>query len=392
MAPAAGFDWADPLFLDADLAPRERQIRDACRVWCERVLAPQIRDAFRNETFDRDLYLEMGAAGYLGATLEGYGLDNVNSVSYGLIARELERVDSAYRSMISAQGSLVMYPIENFGTLAQREKYMARLASGEWIGCFGLTEPDHGSDPASMATRAVARGTGYRLNGTKTWISNTTIADVLIVWARCDDGRIRGFLLDRGMPGLGVSRIEGKFSLRASVTGSIQLDDVDVGAEHVMPGAIGLASAFQCLNQARYGIAWGALGAAEACWHAARRYVMARHQFGRPLAANQLIQKKLADMQSDIALGLLAVLRLGRLKDEGRLTPEAISLVKRANCGKALEVARAARDMHGGNGIADEYEVIRHMLNLEAVNSLEGTHDIHALVLGRAQTGIAAFK
>jgi glutaryl-CoA dehydrogenase len=386
------FDWADPLFLDADLSPRERQVRDGCRAWSERTLAPLIRDAFRHETFDRDLYLEMGAAGYLGATIEGYGLPDINSVSYGLIARELERVDSAYRSMISAQGSLVMYPIQLFGTDAQREKYMSRLASGEWIGCFGLTEPAHGSDPGGMATRAVSRGRGYRLSGTKTWISNTTIADVLIVWAKCDDDKIRGFLLDRDMQGLTTSRIEGKFSLRASLTGSIVMEDVDVGEEHVLPGAVGLGRAFACLNQARYGIAWGALGAAEFCWHAARRYVLDRHQFGRPLAANQLIQKKLADMQSDIALGLLAVLRLGRLKDEGRLPPEAISLVKRNNCGKALEIARAARDMHGGNGISDEYDVIRHMLNLEAVNSLEGTHDIHALILGRAQTGLQAFS
>ena len=388
----SAFDWADPLFLDADLSARERQVRDDCRLWSDRVLAPKIRDAFRHETFDRDLYLEMGEAGYFGMTLENYGLSDINAVSYGLIARELERVDSAYRSMISAQSNLVMYPLEKFGSDAQREKYMARLARGEWIGCFGLTEPEHGSDPASMATRAEQRGSGYRLNGTKTWISNTTIADVLIVWARCDDSRIRGFVLDKGMKGMSVSRIEGKFSLRASVTGSIQLDDVDVGEEHVIPGAVGLASAFQCLNQARYGICWGAIGAAEFCWHAARRYVLGRNQFGRPLAANQLVQKKLADMQSEIALALLAALRIGRLKDEGRLTPEAISLVKRANCGKALEIARAARDMHGGNGISDEYDVIRHMLNLEAVNSLEGTHDIHALVLGRAQTGIQAFK
>ncbi len=327
----------------------------------------------------------------LGSTIDGYGCAGVNYVSYGLIAREVERVDSGYRSAMSVQSSLVMYPIYEFGAEAQRRKYLPRLASGEWVGCFGLTEPDHGSDPGGMTTRATAAPGGWRLNGAKTWITNAPIADVFVVWAKTEDGVIRGFILERGMNGLSTPKIEGKFSLRASVTGQIVMDEVFVPEANLLPGVKGLRGPFSCLNNARYGIAWGAMGAAEFCWHAARGYTLERRQFGRPLAANQLIQKKLVDMQTEIALGLNACLRLGRLKDQGRAAPEMASLLKRNNAGKALDIARMARDMHGGNGIADEYHVIRHVMNLEAVNTYEGTHDIHALILGRAQTGIAAF-
>jgi glutaryl-CoA dehydrogenase len=334
---------------------------------------------------------EMGALGFLGSTIEGYGCAGVNYVCYGLIAREVERVDSGYRSAMSVQSSLVMYPIYDFGTEAQRQKYLPKLASGEWVGCFGLTEPDHGSDPGSMTTRAVEAPGGYRLSGAKMWISNAPIADVLVVWAKTEDGVIRGFILEKGMKGLSTPKIEGKFSLRASATGEIVMDDVFVPEENLLPGVKGLRGPFSCLNNARFGIAWGAMGAAEFCWHAARAYTLDRRQFGRPLAANQLIQKKLVDMQTEITLGLTACLRLGRLKDQGQAAPEMVSLLKRNNAGKALDIARVARDMHGGNGISDEYHVIRHVMNLEAVNTYEGTHDVHALILGRAQTGIAAF-
>ena len=329
--------------------------------------------------------------GFLGSTIEGYGCAGVNYVCYGLIAREVERVDSGYRSAMSVQSSLVMYPIYDFGTEAQRRRYLPKLASGEWVGCFGLTEPDHGSDPGSMTTRAAAAPGGYRLTGAKMWISNAPIADVFVVWAKTEDGVIRGFILEKGMKGLSTPKIEGKFSLRASATGEIVMDDVFVPEENLLPGVKGLRGPFSCLNNARYGIAWGAMGAAEFCWHAARTYTLDRRQFGRPLAANQLIQKKLVDMQTEITLGLTACLRLGRLKDQGRAAPEMVSLLKRNNAGKALDIARVARDMHGGNGISDEYHVIRHVMNLEAVNTYEGTHDVHALILGRAQTGIAAF-
>ncbi len=391
-APAkAAFDWTDPLLLEDALGEEERMVRDSARAYCQEKLLPRVLEANRHERFDREIMNEMGALGFLGATIEGYGCAGVNYVSYGLIAREVERVDSGYRSAMSVQSSLVMYPIYAFGSEAQRQKYLPKLASGEWVGCFGLTEPDHGSDPAGMTTRAIAVPGGYRLSGAKMWITNSPIADVFIVWAKTEDDVIRGFILERGMKGLSAPKIEGKFSLRASVTGEIVMDDVFVPEENLLPGVKGLRGPFSCLNSARYGIAWGSLGAAEFCWHAARNYTLERRQFGRPLAANQLIQKKLVDMQTEITLGLHACLRLGRLKDMGRDTPEMVSILKRNNCGKALDIARAARDMHGGNGIADEYHVIRHVMNLEAVNTYEGTHDIHALILGRAQTGIAAF-
>jgi glutaryl-CoA dehydrogenase len=385
------FDWADPLLLEEALSEEERMVRDSARAYCQEKLLPRVLEANRHERFDREIMNEMGALGFLGATIEGYGCAGVNYVSYGLIAREVERVDSGYRSAMSVQSSLVMYPIHAFGSETQRQKYLPRLASGEWVGCFGLTEPDHGSDPAGMTTRAIAVPGGWRLDGAKMWITNSPIADVLVVWAKTEDGTIRGFILERGMKGLSAPKIEGKFSLRASVTGEIVMDEVFVPEENLLPGVKGLRGPFSCLNSARYGIAWGSLGAAEFCWHAARNYTLDRRQFGRPLAANQLIQKKLVDMQTEITLGLHACLRLGRLKDEGRDSPEMVSILKRNNCGKALDIARAARDMHGGNGIADEYHVIRHVMNLEAVNTYEGTHDIHALILGRAQTGIAAF-
>ena len=385
------FDWTDPLLLDEELGEDERMVRDSARAYCEEKLLPRVIEANRAERFDREIMNEMGALGFLGATIDGYGCAGVNYVCYGLIAREVERVDSGYRSAMSVQSSLVMYPIHDFGTEAQRRKYLPKMASGEWVGCFGLTEPDHGSDPGGMTTRAAAVAGGWRLNGAKMWITNAPIADVFVVWAKTEDGIIRGFILERGMAGLSAPKIEGKFSMRASVTGEIVMDDVFVPEENLLPGVQGLRGPFSCLNNARYGIAWGAMGAAEFCWQQARNYTLERRQFGRPLAANQLVQKKLVDMQTEIALGLNACLRVGRLKDQGRATPEMISLIKRNNAGKALDIARVARDMHGGNGISDEYHVIRHVMNLEAVNTYEGTHDIHALILGRAQTGIAAF-
>jgi len=386
------FDWADPLLLDDELAEDERLARDSARAYCQEQLMPRVLTANREERFDREIMNEMGELGFLGSTIEGYGCAGANYVSYGLIAREVERVDSGYRSAMSVQSSLVMYPIWDFGTEEQRQKYLPKLATGEWVGCFGLTEPNHGSDPGSMETRAAKVPGGYRLRGNKMWITNAPIADVSVVWGKTEDGVIRGFILEKGMKGLSAPKIEGKFSLRASATGEIVMDDVFVPEENLLPGVKGLRGPFSCLNNARYGIAWGALGAAEFCWHAARKYTLDRKQFGRPLAANQLIQKKLVDMQTEITLGLHACLRLGRLKDAERCPAEAISLLKRNNCGKALDVARLARDMHGGNGIHDEFHVIRHLVNLETVNTYEGTHDIHALILGRAQTGIPAFS
>ena len=385
------FAWDDPLRFDDLLSGDERQVRDLARDYAQDRLMPRIIAANRSETFDRAIMREMGALGFLGSTIEGYGCAGMSYVAYGLIAREIERVDSGYRSALSVQSSLVMYPIFAYGTDEQRERFLPRLATGELIGCFGLTEPDHGSDAGALESRARAVEGGFRLSGAKNWITNAPIADVFVVWAKDESGTIRGFLLERGMMGLASSAIEGKFSLRASSTGMISLDDVFVPAANVFPDARGLAGPFGALNRARYGIAWGALGAAEFCWHAARRYVLEREQFGRPLAATQLVQIKLADMQTEIALGLHATLRLGRLMDEGNETPEMISLLKRNSCGKALAIARVARDMHGGNGVSDEYHVIRHMMNLEAVNTYEGTHDIHGLILGRAQTGIQAF-
>jgi glutaryl-CoA dehydrogenase len=386
------FQWSDPLLLDDQLADDERMVRDAARSYCHEKLMPRVLEANRHEKFDREIMNEMGALGFLGSTLTGYGCAGVNQVCYGLVAREVERVDSGYRSALSVQSSLVMYPIYEFGSAAQRQKYLPKLASGEWIGCFGLTEPDFGSDPANMTTRATRRDGGYALHGSKMWITNAPIADIFLVWAKDESAVVRGFILERGMKGLAAPRIEGKFSLRASTTGEVVMDQVFVPEENLLAGVSGLKGPFTCLDKARYGIAWGALGAAEFCWHAARNYVLARNQFGRPLAANQLIQKKLADMQTEIALGLQAALRLGRLADAGRATTEMVSMLKRNSCGKALDIARMARDMHGGNGISDEFHVIRHVMNLETVNTYEGTHDIHALILGRAQTGIAAFS
>jgi len=387
-----GFEWSDPLLLEDQLTQDERMVRDAARAYCQQKLLPRVIEANRNEHFDRAIMHEMGALGLLGSTIQGYGCAGVNHVCYGLVAREVERVDSGYRSAMSVQSSLVMYPIYAYGSQAHREKYLPKLASGEWVGCFGLTEPDHGSDPGAMTTRAVKVAGGYRLTGSKMWITNAPIADVFLVWAKTGDGVIRGFLLDKGAKGLSAPKIEGKMSLRVSVTGEIVMDDVFVADEQLLPEGAGLKGPFGCLTKARYGIAWGALGAAEDCWHRARQYTLDRVQFGRPLAANQLIQLKLANMMSEIALGLQACLRVGRLMDEERVEPEMVSLIKRNSCGKALEIARAARDMHGGNGIADEFHVIRHMMNLETVNTYEGTHDIHALILGRAQTGIQAFS
>jgi glutaryl-CoA dehydrogenase len=386
------FDWTDPLLLDEQLSEDERMVRDSAHAYCQEKLMPRVLEANRHEKFDRAIMTEMGALGFLGPTLEGYGCAGVNHVSYGLISREVERVDSGYRSAMSVQSSLVMYPIYTFGSDAQKEKYLPRLASGEWIGCFGLTEPNHGSDPGGMLTRASKADGGFILNGSKMWITNAPLADVFMVWAKNDEGMVQGFVLERGMKGLSTPKIDGKFSLRASITGEIVMDGVFVPAENRLPGVAGLKGPLSCLNKARYGIAWGALGAAEFCWHAARNYTLDRKQFGRPLAANQLIQLKLANMQTDITLGLQAVLRVARLMDEGRASPEMVSLVKRNNCGKALDIARTARDMHGGNGISDEFHVIRHVMNLEAVNTYEGTHDIHALTLGRAITGISAFS
>lgn len=388
----AHFDWQDPFALSAMLTEEERMIRDSARQYCQDKLQPRILMANREEHFHREIMTELGALGLLGATLpETYGCSAVNYVCYGLVAREVERVDSGYRSAMSVQSSLVMHPIYEYGNEAQRQKYLPKLASGEWVGCFGLTEPDAGSDPAGMRTTANKVDGGYLLNGSKMWITNSPIADVFVVWAKLD-GEIRGFVLEKGIKGLTAPKIEGKFSLRASVTGEIVMDNVAVPEDALLPNVSGLKGPFGCLNKARYGIAWGALGAAEFCWYAARQYTLDRHQFGRPLAANQLIQKKLADMQSEISIGLLACLQAGRLMDQHLLAPETISLIKRNSCGKALDIARTARDMHGGNGIADEYHVIRHLMNLEAVNTYEGTHDVHALILGRAQTGLQAFS
>ncbi|MDI5920312.1 acyl-CoA dehydrogenase [Halomonas sp. LR5S13] len=383
--------WDDPFRLVDQLSEDERMVLQTAHDYCQEKLLPRVLEANRHEHFDREIMNEMGELGLLGATIDGYGCAGLNYVSYGLIAREVERVDSGYRSAMSVQSSLVMYPIHAFGSEAQRDKYLPKLASGEWVGAFGLTEPDHGSDPGGMSTRATRTDGGWRLNGTKTWITNSPIADVFVVWARDDEGVVNGFILEKGMKGLSAPKIEGKFSLRASITGQIAMQDVEVSDEQRLPNVTGLKGPFSCLNRARYGIAWGTMGAAEACWHAARDYTLERKQFGRPLAANQLIQKKLADMQTEITLGLQAALRVGRMIDDGQLVPEAISLIKRNNCGKALDIARVARDMHGGNGISDEYHVIRHVMNLEAVNTYEGTHDVHALILGRAQTGIQAF-
>ncbi len=390
----APFDWADPFLIDAQLTEDERMIRDAARDFAQGELQPRILDAYEHETVDPSIFAAMGALGLLGVTLpEEYGCAGASYVAYGLVAREVERVDSGYRSMMSVQSSLVMYPIYAYGSEEQRRRYLPGLASGALIGCFGLTEPDAGSDPGGMKTRAQKVDGGYRLSGTKMWISNAPIADVFVVWAKSDahDGEIRGFILDKGLPGLSAPKVGGKLSLRASITGEIVMDGVEVPEDALLPHVSGLRGPFGCLNRARYGISWGVMGAAEDCWHRARDYTLERVQFGRPLAATQLVQKKLADMQTEIALGLQASLRVGRLFDEGALAPEAISLVKRNNCGKALDIARMARDMHGGNGIMGEYHVIRHSQNLETVNTYEGTHDVHALILGRAQTGLQAF-
>ncbi len=387
----APFDWADALNFDGQLSEDERAIRDAAHDYCQGQLFPRVLKAFREEKFDRAIVSEMGQMGFLGATLSSHGCADASYVAYGLIARELERVDSGYRSVFSVQSSLVMYPIYAFGSEAQKDKYLPKLRTGEWVGCFGLTEPDAGSDPGSMRTKATPVDGGYLLNGSKTWISNAPIADMVLVWAKDETDTIRGFLVDRGSKGLETPKIEGKFSLRASVTGMVMLQDVFVPSDHMLPGVKGLRGPFSCLNNARYGIAWGAMGAAEFCWHAARQYTLDRQMFGRPLAATQLVQKKLADMQTEISLGLQGALRLGRLLDEGKAATEMISLMKRNNCGKSLDIARVSRDMHGGNGIVDEYHVIRHMMNLETVNTYEGAHDVHALILGRAQTGISAF-
>jgi glutaryl-CoA dehydrogenase len=384
-------NWEDPFELDAQLTEEQRMVRESARQYAQDRLAPRVTEAFRSESTDPAIFREMGEVGLLGPTIEGYGCPGVDYVSYGLIAREIERVDSGYRSMLSVQSSLVMYPIFAYGNDAQREKYLPKLATGEWIGCFGLTEPDHGSDPGGMITRARTTDGGYRLTGAKMWISNSPIADVFVVWAKTDDDIIRGFILDKGMPGLSAPKIEGKLALRASVTGEIVMDDVFVPDENLLPNVSGLKGPFGCLNNARFGIAWGTLGAAETCWHTARDYTLDRKQFGKPLAATQLVQKKLADMQSEIAIGLQSCLRAGQMLSDGAISPDLISLIKRNSCGKALEIARIARDMLGGNGISDEYPVMRHMVNLEVVNTYEGTHDIHALILGRAQTGIAAF-
>jgi glutaryl-CoA dehydrogenase len=390
-AAATAFKWEDPFLLDEQLTEDERLIQESARQYAQGKLMPRVQEAFRNESTDPSIFREMGEMGFLGSTIEGYGCAGTSYTAYGLIAREVERVDSGYRSMMSVQSSLVMHPIHAYGTEAQRQKYLPKLATGEWVGCFGLTEPDHGSDPGGMKTRARKVAGGYSLSGAKMWISNAPIADVFVVWAKDDAGDIRGFVLEKGMKGLSAPKIEGKFSLRASITGEIVMDEVVVSEDHLLPNVKGLKGPFGCLTRARYGIAWGVMGAAEFCWHAARSYTLERKQFGRPLAANQLVQKKLADMQTEIAISLQACLRAGRLFDEGKLAPETVSLIKRNCCGKALDIARTARDMHGGNGIMDEYGVIRHMLNLETVNTYEGTHDIHALILGRAQTGIQAF-
>ena len=395
MADAARFHWDDPLLLDQQLTEEERMVRDAAQAYAQDKLLPRVTEAFRHERTDIEIFREMGELGLLGPTIpDTYGGPGLNYVSYGLIAREVERVDSGYRSMMSVQSSLVMVPIFEFGSEAQKSKYLPKLATGEWIGCFGLTEPNHGSDPGSMVTRARKVDGGYSLSGAKMWITNSPIADVFVVWAKLEENgsdAIRGFILEKGWKGLSAPAIHGKVGLRSSITGEIVLDEVFVPEENMLPNVSGLRGPFTCLNSARYGIAWGALGAAEACWHTARQYVLDRKQFGRPLAANQLIQKKLADMQTEITLGLQGVLRLGRMKDDGVAAPEITSIMKRNSCGKALDIARLARDMLGGNGISDEFGVARHLVNLEVVNTYEGTHDIHALILGRAQTGIQAF-
>ncbi|QFT95881.1 Acyl-CoA dehydrogenase [Roseovarius sp. THAF8] len=390
----AGFDWADPFLLNAQLEEDERMIADSARSFAQETLQPKVKDAYAAETSDPGIFREMGQMGLLGTTIpEEYGGLGANYTTYGLVAREIERVDSGYRSMMSVQSSLVMYPIYAYGSEEQRQKYLPGLASGELIGCFGLTEPDAGSDPAGMKTRAEKTADGYKISGSKMWISNAPIADVFVVWAKSDahDGKIRGFVLDKGMKGLSAPKIGGKQSLRASITGEIVMDGVELGEEALLPNVQGLKGPFGCLNRARYGIAWGVMGSAEFCWHAARQYGLDRKQFKRPLAQTQLFQKKLADMQTEITLGLQAALRVGRLMDEAQAAPEMISLIKRNNCGKALDIARQARDMHGGNGISEEFHVIRHMMNLETVNTYEGTHDVHALILGRAQTGLQAF-
>jgi glutaryl-CoA dehydrogenase len=396
MSSNPSFHWQDPLLLDGQLTDDERMVRDAAAAYAQDKLAPRVLEAFRHEKTDPAIFREMGELGLLGPTIPTeYGGAGLNYVCYGLIAREVERVDSGYRSMMSVQSSLVMVPINEFGSEEQKQKYLPKLASGEWIGCFGLTEPNHGSDPGSMETRAVKNGNSYKLSGSKMWISNSPIADVFLVWAKCvggdDDGKIRGFILEKGMKGLSAPAIHGKVGLRASITGEVVMDEVEIPATQMLPDVSGLKGPFTCLNSARYGIAWGALGAAEFCWHTARQYTMDRKQFGRPLAANQLIQKKLADMQTEITLGLQGCLRLGRMKDEGTAAVEITSIMKRNSCGKSLDVARMARDMMGGNGISDEFGVARHLVNLEVVNTYEGTHDVHALILGRAQTGIQAF-
>lgn len=390
--PKTNFLWNDPLFFDDQLSEEERMIRDAARGYAQEKLQPRVQEAFHNEHFDRNILREMGEQGFLGATIKGYGCAGVNYVSYGLLTREIERVDSGYRSVMSVQSSLAMHAIYAYGSEEQKQKYLPKLASGEWVGCFGLTEPNHGSDPSSMETRAKLDGKNFLLKGTKMWITNAPIADVFIVWAKNDAGRIRGFILEKNMPGLSAPVMHGKMSLRVSITGEIVMDDVLVPVENELPQADGLAAPLGCLDNARYGIAWGVLGAAEFCWHAARQYVLDRKQFGRPLAANQIIQMKLANMQTQITLALQSCLRVGRLKDEGRAAPPMVSLIKRNSTLIALDIAREARDMHGGNGIMEEFNVIRHMLNLETVKTYEGTADIHALILGHAQTGIAAFK
>jgi glutaryl-CoA dehydrogenase len=385
------FTWEDPLLIEAQLTDEERMVRDSARAYAQDKLMPRVVEANRHERFDREVLTEMGALGFLGSTLQGYGCAGVNHVCYGIVAREIERVDSSYRSSMSVQSSLVMYPIYAYGSEEQRQKYLPKLATGELIGCFGLTEPGHGSDAGGMITRARKVKGGWVLKGAKMWITHSPVADVFVVWAKDESDLIRGFILEKGMKGLSAPKIQGKFSLRISITGEIVMDDVFAPDDSLLPNVTGLKGPFGCLNKARYGIAWGALGAAEFCWHAARQYTLDRHAFGRPLAANQLIQLKLADMQTEITLGLQSALRVGRLMDEALATPEMVSLIKRNSCGKALGIARTSRDMHGGNGIADEYHVIRHVMNLEAVNTYEGTHDVHALILGRAQTGIQAF-
>ena len=384
-------NWEDPFELDSQLNDEQRMVRDSARQYAQEKLLPRVKNAFRNESTDPSIFREMGEMGLLGSTIDGYGCPGVDYVCYGLVAREVERVDSGYRSMLSVQSSLVMYPIYAYGNEAQREKYLPKLATGEWIGCFGLTEPDHGSDPGGMTTRARSVDGGYRVSGAKMWISNSPIADVFVVWAKTDDDVIRGFVLEKGMEGLSAPKIEGKLALRASITGEIVMEEVFVPEENLLPNVEGLKGPFGCLNNARYGIAWGTLGAAETCWHTARQYTLDRQQFGRPLAANQLIQLKLADMQTDISLAMQGCLRAGQMLSAGRISPDLISLIKRNSCGKALEIARKARDMLGGNGISDDYPVMRHMMNLEVVNTYEGTHDIHALILGRSQTDIPAF-